>query len=184
MSIPFSLPAVRLLTLSLLALICTHAAEPADPFGGAAPSWTEQVAAQKPYRLQIACAETDSPPPMNPAQPNGGANGYLITDEFMKAAKVTTLAVAATDLGKVNREDGIEIVYRLSEKAGTFKVALNVKSKIGGLREINTELGIPEATWQVIGLLTRTEVETDSDGNTGTRRKYYAVAVRIDPTTP
>jgi hypothetical protein len=168
----FTLTLILPLLLALApALHAADSATPADPFGAGQPSWTGQVAAQKPYRLQIACAETDSPPPMNPAQPNGGANGYLIT-------------VAATDLGKVNREDGIGIVYRLSEKAGTFKVTLNVKSKIGGLREINTELGIPEATWQVIGLLTRTEVETDAEGNTGTRRKYYAVAVRIDPTTP
>jgi hypothetical protein len=185
MSLPLSLPAVRLLALSLLALTCTHAAEPADPFGGAAPSWTEQVAAQKPYRLQIACAEiaTTQTSAHQPAKPDHPKT--LVTDEFLKTAKITTIAVGATDLGKVIREDGVEITYKISRKGTEFALSFNLKSKgTEGRREINTDLVLIESTWLEMGGLESERVTTLKDGSTTSSRLSYIIALRIDPATP
>jgi hypothetical protein len=169
----------------LLGGLALHAADVLDPFASGAPSWTDQIAAQKPYRLQIACAEIATTQPSAPAPAKPLHADALVTAEFLKAAKITTIAVAANDSGNVGREDGVEITYKIERKGTEFALTFNLKSKgAEGRREINTDLVLIESTWCGMGGLEREQVTTYKDGSTTSSRLSFIIALRIDPATP
>ncbi len=176
---------MKYLLILFLAAATAHAAPPAlDPFGAAGrPSWTAEINRQKPLRLSIACAETTSALPTDPAKPPGDSGSYILTDEFLKKAKITSIAVAENDLGSLTRNDGIEIQYRV-KNAGEYYVLsleLNTVSPDGDKRGTNTELNVPTSAWHVITVLSREETKTFKNGKTTGDKRYYSIAVRIDP---
>ncbi len=172
-----TLCAVVALTVNALAAT-DHAVAQPDPFGPAqGVSWTQQLEAVKPHRLVIACAESDTPPPANPSQ---GPGSHVVTPEFIRAAKVITVAVGDNDTGAVSREDDLGIKYQLSKKKDSFALDISVESSAGGdRRQVQTYLTIPGGEWLVIGVMAREEVIKTKKSET-TRRKYYTVAVKID----
>jgi len=172
---------LKLLLLSLLALLTVNASEqPADPFaaaGGASP--TQEPSRQKPWRLLIACAAMQTPPPKAP----DGAGGFVVTKEFLAFAKVTTVAVGANDSGEATGQDGLELQYRVTQEKDqkTFSLALRLKAKTGGIQEINSNITIPGETWVFIGLTSREETRKLKSGETTVTKLYNSVAVRLDP---
>lgn len=183
MRLSVSSQAVRLLALSLLALTCTRAAEAVDPFGGTAPSWMNHVAAQKPYRLQIACVEIPQASSTESTRPE--YTDTAVTEALLKTAKITTIAVAANDLGQVVREDGIAITYMINRIAPEFVLAINLKANSGSSgSENNTRIALEESAWKVMGAGGRDEVIIRKDGTITTTRKNQLFAVRIDPVKP
>ncbi len=174
---------MKLHLLFLLALLHCPAPAQVDPFGPVTGiSWMKEFEQKKPYRLVIACAETEIPPPSDKTKPSG-EGGYIVTPEFISAAKITTIAVSQNDTGAVSREDGVEIKYRLNKTEDGFALNISIKAKVGGTREVNTNITIPSSEWQVIGVMGREEVVKTKIGET-TSRRYYSIAVRIDKTDP
>jgi hypothetical protein len=169
----------------LLGGLALHAADVLDPFASGASSWTDQIAAQKPYRLQIACAEMSSFEPSASSSAKSDHSTKAVTEEFLKTAKITTIAVGTNDLGKIIREDGVEIAYKITRKGTEFALSFNLKSKgAEGGREINTDLVLTESAWIRMGGLEREQVTTLKNGTTTRTSLSFIVALRIDAAMP
>ncbi len=168
---------MKLLLLPLLALLSVNAAEPVAPVGGALQ--TQEPARQKPWSLLIACAEMKTPPPKAP----DGEGGFVVNKEFLAFAKITTVPVAANDAGSVIGKDGMELEYQVKQEKDqkTFSLNLQLKAKVGGIQEINSNITIPGGTWQIIGLTSREETRRLDSGKTTTDKLYCSVAVKIVP---
>ncbi|MFA6286896.1 MAG: hypothetical protein WC661_05870 [Opitutaceae bacterium] len=169
------------LLLPVLALLIVTAAVPVDAVAanadGASP--TQELAVQKPWRLLIACATMKTPPPKDP----DGGGGFVVNKEFLAFAKVTTVPVDANDVGTLTGKDGLELQYRVKQEKDqkTFSLNLQLKARVGGIQEINSNITIPGGTWVIIGLTSREETRKLKSGETTTDKFYTSVAVRLDP---
>ncbi len=121
-----------------------------------------------------------------PSKTPDGEGGFVVNKEFLAFAKVTTVAVGANDAGSVTGKDGMELQYRVKQEKdqNTFSLNLQLKAKVGGIQEINSNITISGGVWVIIGLTSREETRRLDSGKTTTGKIYYSVAVKIEPVEP
>jgi hypothetical protein len=143
-----------------------------DPFAGSVADWRTEIVDQKPFLIEFAYAEL---PHDLPPSPDGNR---IVTEEFLKSARKVVVSAASVDSGRIEREDGTVIVYRLKDEKGVMKLAFSVATRLSGVHELTSEISFPVNKWLAWGGLTSQKLKKVNQAEV-LETLYYTLAIRI-----
>jgi hypothetical protein len=155
------------LLIALVFMSVAFASDPKDPFEKQVPDWWLVGILEKPYQLEIAYGESE--------RETSDSDFDMLTvanSEFLETATQLRIATSSSETGEFEEAKKHIVRYKITENdAGFFDLKIYIKTFLGGLREVNTDVTLKESEWVVLsGLLRPTD-----DG----KSLVYTISIRV-----